>query len=135
MTKVLDGYPLLYHLATKDNTTPLTSPTLAGRSNSKCNVAVGVWQDTQDNASGDPGQQMETSGMFCSALTYNFPLEDSFTEDVTLVGNNKVWVNPDSDEAQCLVRIPAWDFSWQQFYFFEPDSFLELGIGDSLRLT
>ena len=108
MTKVLDGYPLLYHLATKDNTTPLTSPTLAGRSNSKCNVAVGVWQDTQDNASGDPGQQMETSGMFCSALTYNFPLEDSFTEDVTLVGNNKVWVNPDTD-AGVNCATPGWE--------------------------
>ena len=92
MSKVLDGYPLIYHLAT-DEDSHNHGPTLAGRSNASCIVGLGIWPDTQDSASGNPIQQMEASGMFCSAVSYNFPLEDNFSEDVTLVGNNKGWQN------------------------------------------
>lgn len=87
LSKVLDGYPLLYHLATNDDGTVVTSPSLAGRSNAKCIVGLGIWPDT-DDAAGDSSingiQQMEASGMFASSLSYNFPLEDNFTEDVTV---------------------------------------------------
>ena len=93
-SKVLDGYPLLYHLATQGGAT-LVSPTLAGRSNEKCVVGIGIWPDTVDSAGQagniNPAQQMEMSGMFASSVGYNFPLEDNFTEDLTLVGNNKGW--------------------------------------------
>jgi hypothetical protein len=92
-TKVLDGYPLLYHLATQTNQSPAHAPTLAGRSNAKCVVALGVWPDTDDFASLTPSTQMEASGMFASSVSYNFPLEDNFTEDITLVGNDKGWNN------------------------------------------
>lgn len=90
-SKVLDGYPLLYHLATQGDN---VSPTLAGRSAEKCIVAIGIWPDTDDAAGktqANPIQQMECSGMFCSSVGYNFPLEDNFTEDITLVGNDKGW--------------------------------------------
>ena len=73
MSKVLDGYPLIYHLAT-DEDSHNHGPTLAGRSNASCIVGLGIWPDTQDSASGNPIQQMEASGMFCSAVSYNFPL-------------------------------------------------------------
>ena len=110
MSKVLDGYPLLYHLATQRNAGHNTAPTLSGRSNAKCLVALGVWSDTQDSASGNPSQQMEASGMFCSSVTYNFPLEDNFSEDVTLVGNNKGWQNGTTAGAiDCTV--PGWAFA------------------------
>jgi len=96
LTKVLDGYPLLYHLATDDDGTLVTGPSLAGRSNGKCLVTLGIWPDSED-AAGDatttPITQMEASGMFASSISYNFPLEDNFTEDVTVVGNNKAWYN------------------------------------------
>ena len=94
VTKVLDGYPLLYHLATQQGVvagTPARTPTLAGRSNAKCIVALGIWPDTDNFADGTPSTQMESSGMFASSVSYNFPLEDNFTEDLTLVGNNKGW--------------------------------------------
>lgn len=105
LTKVLDGYPLLYHLASNGTN---SSPTLAGRSASKCLVALGVWQDTQDNASGTPVQQMEASGLFSSALTYNFPLEDNFSEDITLVGNDKVWLDMDNAGQGINCTNPPW---------------------------
>lgn len=86
--KVLDGYPLLYHLATPS----ATSPTLVGRSNERCFVALNIYPDTFDNASGTPLQSVGMSGMYSSALTYTLNTEGSSTEDVTLVGNNKQWV-------------------------------------------
>jgi hypothetical protein len=89
LTKVLDGYPLIYHLATKDATTP----TLTGRANAKSLFALALFDDTADGAAGTPRSEMQASGMFTSSLGYNFPVDDNFTEDVTLVGNNKVWVD------------------------------------------
>ena len=91
-TKVLDGYPLLYHHATNEATGHEHSPSLAGRSAASCLMALGVWPDTVNSATGIPAQQMEASGLFCSSIGYNFPTEDNFTEDITLVGNNKAWV-------------------------------------------
>jgi len=85
--KVLDGYPLLYHLATP----AATSPTLIGRSNERCFVALNIYPDTFDNASGVPLQSVGMSGMYISSLTYTLNVEGSSTEDVTLVGNNREW--------------------------------------------
>ena len=90
-SKVLDGYPLLYHLATQEAAAHGHGPTLAGRSNAKCLIALGIWPDTDDFAAGTPSTQMEASGLFASSVSYNFPLEDNFTEDITLVGNDKGW--------------------------------------------
>jgi len=107
-SKVLDGYPLLYHLSTSSSQT--TSPTLAGRSNASCLVALGIWPDTDNNADGAPSTQMEASGMFCSSIGYNFPLEDNFSEDITLVGNNKGW-EVSTDNAGALgCTTPGWGF-------------------------
>jgi len=110
LSKVLDGYPLLYCLATKNNSvaSPVTSPTLAGRSNEKCLVALGIWPDTDDQASGSPSSQMEMSGMFVSSLGYNFPVEDNFSEDITLVGNNKAWANLDAAGQAIGCTNPSW---------------------------
>ena len=85
--KVLDGYPLLYHMATPE----ALSPTLIGRSNERCYVALNIYSDTQENASGVPLQTVGMSGMYISALTYTLNVEGNSTEDVTLVGNNKEW--------------------------------------------
>lgn len=38
-------------------------------------------------------------------------------------------------EAGCLVDIPDWDFNWQQYYFFEDDSTVEIEVGTELELT
>jgi molybdopterin-guanine dinucleotide biosynthesis protein A len=34
---------------------------------------------------------VEMSGLVVSSVGYNFPLDDNFSEDITLVGNYKVW--------------------------------------------
>ena len=89
LTKALDGYPLVWSRATTDAPTP----TLAGRSNAKCFVGLAIFNDTVDAAEGAELSAVQCSGMFVSSVTYNFPLDDPFTEEITLVGNNKVWAN------------------------------------------
>lgn len=85
--KVLDGYPLLYHLATPSG----AAASLVGRSNEQAFVALNIYQDTQESATGVPLQQLGMSGMFVSALTYTLSVDGNSTEDITLVGNNKEW--------------------------------------------
>ena len=92
ISKVLDGYPLVWIMATQDAT---SAPTLIGRSNAQSFVGISIFEDTAV-ADGTPLSKVQCSGMFASSLSYNFPLEDPFTEEVTLVGNNKVWSNAPS---------------------------------------
>ncbi len=87
LQKVLDGYPLLYHLATPG----ASAASLVGRSNERCFTALNIYPDTFDNSSGVPLQSAGMSGMYVSALTYTLNVEGSSTEDVTLVGNDKEW--------------------------------------------
>ena len=91
MSKVLDGYNPLFCMATAGNT---DGPALAQRANSKCFVDLGIWDEGRESA----GQASSSAGSFCSmsglvvsSVGYNFPLDDNFTEDITLVGNYKVW--------------------------------------------
>lgn len=90
MEKVIDGNPLIYHLATQGQ----TSGTLAGRSNAKCNVLMNIYSDTEDAASGVPQTEVLMSGMYVSSLSYTCPVDGNCTEAVTLVGNNKQWTTP-----------------------------------------
>jgi hypothetical protein len=91
MSKVLDGYMPLFCLATADQT---DGPALAQRSNSKCFVQLGIWDESKESAgqaSSTAGSWCEMSGLVVSSVGYNFPLDDNFSEDITLVGNFKVW--------------------------------------------
>src|SRR5688500_10124111 len=87
LEKVLDGYPPIYTLATKQG----TSATLTGRSTARCAIAMSIFGDTSDSASGTPLREVNMSGLYVSALNYNFPVDGNCTESVTLVGNHKVW--------------------------------------------
>lgn len=89
MTKVLDGYPLLYTLATKNATTP----TLAGRSTERAIFGLSIFPDSQTTAAGAPTSFVRCSGMYVSSISYSFPTEDNFTEELTLVGNDRIWKN------------------------------------------
>jgi len=87
MEKVLDGHPLLYHLATKGS----SGSTLAARSTQKCNVALNIYDDTYEAASGVPQAEVIMSGMYVSSVSYTIPVDGNATEAVTFVGNNKAW--------------------------------------------
>lgn len=104
--KVLDGYPLMYHLAT----VTATDPTLIGRSNAKCIFGWSVFPDTQNSASGTSNTVCACSGMFVSSLSYTFPVDGNCTEDITLVGSNKVWKNQPT-HGDTLATLPDPSFN------------------------
>jgi hypothetical protein len=97
LNKVLDGYPLIYTLATEKgssiDTTGLVAvnPTIPGRQNARCDMQLAIFDDTKVSASGTAFNTVTCSGMYVSSVSYTFPVDGNFTEDVTLVGNNKVW--------------------------------------------
>ena len=93
ITKVLDGYALAFHRATlASQGTAVESPSLIARSNVSCDAGIGIFADTDTATSEETSvASMYCSGMFVSSVSYNFPLDGNFTEDVTLVGNNKAW--------------------------------------------
>lgn len=86
MNKVFDGRPLIWHLATKD----ATSPTLAGRSNSRASMAMSLFSDTADSAAGAPETVIECSGLYPQNISYNFGVDGAFTESVSFIGNDKI---------------------------------------------
>lgn len=88
MEKVLDGYPLIYHLATRG----FAANTLLGRSNQRCTLAMSIFGDVQDSASGVPVSQVTASGLYWSSLSYTFPVDGRATESITLVGNDLEWI-------------------------------------------
>jgi hypothetical protein len=87
MEKVLDGYPLIYHLATRGYATP----TLIGRSAQRCSIFMPIYGEVQDSASGTAIVEMQCSGMFISSTGFTMPVEGPCTETASFVGNNKLW--------------------------------------------
>lgn len=99
LEKVLDGYPPLYLMAT-------TGVTGAGgglsgilnRSKQRCDLRLGIFDEGVNNvasAGGNGGKsevEVYCSGMYVSSVSYTMPVDGSFTESVTLVGNSKEWL-------------------------------------------
>jgi len=112
LSKVLDGYAPLYCMATADQT---TGPQLAKRALARTFVQLGIWEETFESAgqsSSTAGTWVEMSGLYLSSVAYNFPLDDNFSEDVTLVGNYKVWganqnVNENCAEGGAVAFTPS----------------------------
>lgn len=92
MEKVLDGSPILYHLATKGS----PSADLFGRSATRSSIAFSIFPDIQQSASGTPTATMTASGVYVSASSFSCPVDGPAKESITLVGNNKVWSSTNS---------------------------------------
>lgn len=85
--KVLDGTKPLWLMVTDPDYT-----TLKGRTaNYKVDVAVSVYPDAQDNATGTADSTCVGSGMYISSWGASLVTDGNFTESVTLVGNDKTW--------------------------------------------
>jgi hypothetical protein len=107
LSKVLDGYPLLFHKATVD----AESPTLGGRSKAKCIFGLAIYPDTNDAAEGTADSVLACSGMFVNSASYTFTnTSDPFTEEISLVGNNRVWKNASGYGYALNPNLPSPDF-------------------------
>jgi hypothetical protein len=100
MEKVLDGYPLIYHLATS-GAHGGGGFGFVNRVKQRCDVALGIFAESFSNvasaeASGDASTSVKCTGMYVSSLSYTFPTDGNFTESVTFVGNHKQWLTDGS---------------------------------------
>ena len=97
LEKVLDGYPLIYLMASTGVTNTSASGLIA-RSKEKCDLRLGIFGEEFNNVASatDNGGKSEVevycSGMNISSVSYNFSTDGNATESVTLVGNNKRWL-------------------------------------------
>jgi hypothetical protein len=92
--KVLDGYPLLYRLATMPTgsySAAQSENTLVARTKNKCSVVLGIYPDDKNFVSGVAPVQVYMSGMYLNNVSYTLPTDGNCTESITLVGNSKQW--------------------------------------------
>jgi len=87
MEKVLDGNPPLLLLATNG----AASASLFGRAPVSCQVAMSYFPETFDSASGLAIAEVRMSGLFWSSSSFTFPVDGTFNESLTLVGNHRKW--------------------------------------------
>ena len=102
LEKVIDGYKLIYDLAT--NGECKTSIVSASKQRSDCYLAV--FDDGQDHATGVPQTVCMNSGMYVSSVSYSYSIDGSATESVTLVGNDRFW------NTSTVVAPPTGNWSW-----------------------
>jgi hypothetical protein len=89
LNKVLDGTPTLYSLCM--NTQDGVAASLSSLANTKCGFVLKLYPDTDSAATGTPTASVECSPAYLSSVSYTFPTEGNFTEEVTLVSNDKTW--------------------------------------------
>jgi hypothetical protein len=112
--KVLDGYPLIYHMASSGASfaTPPTN-SLVGRAKQRCNVALGIFSDEKEAVSGAAPVEVFMSGMYVSSISYTLPVDGNSTESVTLVGNSKGWftgLNDSWTQSTALAQSLKWNY-------------------------
>lgn len=93
LNKVLDGTAPLYLVCMGGSAgiAGANAAELANVANNRVNFRLGVFADTNTAATGAPRHYVDCSGMYLSSFSFTFPVAGNATEDITLVGNNKVW--------------------------------------------
>lgn len=81
ISKVLDGYPTIWGLATGGGS-------IVDRANDRVNIVLGVGDET-DDVMANQGASITMTGCFINSLNYTFPVDGNFTEEVTFVGSHK----------------------------------------------
>ena len=86
--RVLDGTKPMWFMVTDETKTTLNEAV----SNYQCDIGLNIYKDSQNRASGTVKQFMLMSGMYISNASYTYPVDGNFTEAITLVGNDKTWL-------------------------------------------
>lgn len=97
LEKVLDGRPLIYHMAST-GVVDSSQSGLVARSKERCDLRLGIYDESANSVSqasdngGKPEVEVYCSGLYISSISYTIPVDGNATESVTLVGNNKTWL-------------------------------------------
>lgn len=96
LEKVLDGYHLMYHMASV-GVNGTSASGIVARSKVQCDLRLGIFNEAANNISagglgGNAEVEVYCSGMYISSVSYTLPVEGNATESLTLVGNNKQWL-------------------------------------------
>lgn len=92
LNKVIDYQDPIYKLACGGSTYSTTDKNILELASRRCNVRLAVGSDIDNqNATGTLPYVVKMTGMYLSSITYTFATDGNFTEEATLVGNNKVW--------------------------------------------
>jgi len=84
LNKVLDSRMTIYGMS-------MGTGALVDLANNRCGVRLSLFPDSNSANTGTPIAQVECLPAYLSSVTYSFPTEGNFTEEVTLVSNDKVW--------------------------------------------
>ena len=87
LEKVIDGYKLIYDLATHG----ACKTDIVAASKARSDVYVAVYDDGVSQATGVPRNVCYNSGMYVSSVSYSYSVDGSATESVTMVGNDRFW--------------------------------------------
>lgn len=93
MNRLLDGTIPAWFLVTQ----PIAGNLLGRVEDFKVDAAISIYPSTQSRASGVPNRTLYGSGLFVSAATYTFPVDGNCTEEITIVGSDKTWLNTIGD--------------------------------------
>lgn len=94
LNKVIDYTDPLYVLACGGSSVSTTGKNVLELASRRCNVRLFVGSDVDhQNVSGLMPYVVKMTGVYLSSITYTFATDGNFTEEATLVGNNKVWYN------------------------------------------
>lgn len=88
MSKAIDGSKPLFFMVTDPTQ---ANDIVARTANFRIDMALQIYPDTQFRATGKPQSIVTASGMYVSNVSYTFPIDGFVTEDITLVGNDKIW--------------------------------------------
>lgn len=100
LNKVLDNQQTIYGMA-------MGTGKLVNLANNRCGIRLNLYPDTNDSATGTPLASVECSPAYLSSVSYNFPTEGNFTEEVTIVSNDKTWVSDLAGVGSSSPTIPT----------------------------
>jgi hypothetical protein len=90
MSKCIDGAKPIFFMVTD----PTQGNDIVARTASyRIDMALQLYPDTQFRATGKPVSIVTASGMYVSSISYTFPVDGFCTEDIKIVGNDKIWGN------------------------------------------
>ena len=108
LEKVIDGEKLIYDLASSG----ACKTDLVASTKARSDVYLAVFDDGLSHATGVPRNVCMNSGMFISSVSYNYSIDGSATESLTLVGNDRFW---NEDGAAVLGGASVPYSGWREF--------------------